>query len=220
MGISGFLPGFQGNERTMMAMTTRPSLLLSAFPPELAGMERQPPSGWRLGCTGVGALTAAVTTARLLAALTPGRVLFVGTCGSYDHRLAVGDCIMASDALAISLDVLEGRAYRPESEVHRWPATLASVLALPFPAFSVAVPPGITRTLEGAGRLSQFAAAEHLELTGVFAACHEAGIPCGAALAVANPVGPEAHAQWLANHERVSRELMGSLQAHGLFEAP
>ena len=202
----------------MEPMTSRPSLLLAAFPPELAGMDAHTPAGWRVGCTGVGALTAAVTTARLLTALTPGRVLFVGTCGAYDERLAVGDCLRASDALSISLDVLEGRAYLPESEVHRWPATLASVLPLPFTALSVAVPPGITRTLAGAQRLGTFAAAEHLELTGVFAACHEAGIPCGAALAVANRVGPEAHAEWLANHERVSRGLMDALKAHGIFQ--
>jgi purine-nucleoside phosphorylase len=204
----------------MVAMTTRPSLLLAAFPPELAGMDERPPLGWRVGCTGVGALTAAVATARLLTALTPSRVLFVGTCGAYDDRLAVGDCLRASDALAISLDVLEGRAYLPASEVHRWPATLGSVLALPFPALSVAVPPGITRTRDGAQRLAAFAAAEHLELTGVFAACHEAGIPCGAALAVANQVGPEAHEQWRTNHERVSRALMDALKAHGIFESP
>jgi purine-nucleoside phosphorylase len=204
----------------MVSMSTRPSLLLAAFPPELAGMDGRPPAGWRVGCTGVGALTAAVTTARLLTALTPRRVLFVGTCGAYDQRLAAGDLFRASDALSISMDVLEGRAYRPETEVHRWPATLAAVLPIPFPALSVAVPPGITRTLEGAERLSAFAAAEHLELTGVFAACHEAGIPCGAALAVANQVGPEAHEQWRANHERVSRALMEALMRHGVFEAP
>jgi len=54
----------------------------------------------------------------------------------------------------------------------------------------------------------------------VFAACHEAGIPCGAALAVANRVGPEAHREWRENHERVSRALMEALKGHGLFEAP
>jgi purine-nucleoside phosphorylase len=201
-------------------MSSRPSLLLAAFPPELAGMDTRPPTGWRVGCTGVGALTAAVTTARLLTVLTPSRVLFVGTCGAYDQRLAVGDLIRASDALAVSLDVLEHRAYRPGPETHRWPATLAQMLPLPFPAHSVAVPPGITRTLKGARRLSALAPAEHLELTGVFAACHEAGIPCGAALAVANRVGPESHAQWLANHERVSRELMDALVADGVFAEP
>ena len=181
-------------------MSSRPSLLLAAFPPELAGLDKARLPGWRVGCTGVGALTAAVTTARLLTALTPARVLFVGTCGAYDERLRVGDFISVSDALAVSLDVLDGRAFRPEVEVIRWPSTHPG----PFAPHTVAVPPGITRTLEGAQSLGRCAAAEHLELTGIFAACLAAGIPCSAALAVANRVGPDAHEQWKANHARVS----------------
>ena len=200
----------------MGGMIARPSLLLAAFPPELAGTGDHPPAGWRVGCTGVGAVAAAVATARLVAALTPSRVLFVGTCGAYDPRLAVGDLIWASDALALSLDVLEGRAYRPELECVRWPATLAP--ALPFPAHSVAVPPGITRDPAGAARMGALAAVEHLELTGVYAACHAAGIPCGAVLAVANRVGPDAHREWRENHARVSAELIAALQRLGLFE--
>ena len=196
-------------------MITRPSLLLAAFPPELAGAGEHPPAGWRVGCTGVGAVTAAVATARLVAALTPARVLFVGTCGAYDQRLGVGALVWASDALALSLDVLEGRAFRPELECIRWPATLSP--ALPFPAHTVAVPPGITRDPGGAARLAELAAVEHLELSGVFAACHAAGIPCGAVLAVANRVGPEAHREWRENHARVSAELMAALKAQELF---
>lgn len=196
-------------------MPLRSALLLAAFPPELAGLDRQPPPGWRVGCTGVGALTAAVATARWLTELNPARVLFVGTCGAYDARLAVGDFLSASEALAVSLDLLEGRAYRPAIEVVRWPATEP---AAPFPAHPVAVPPGITQTLEGAQRLAACAPAEHLELTGVFAACQAAGIPCAAALAVANRVGPGAHAEWQANHARVSLALMAALQARGTFK--
>ena len=194
-------------------MPPRPSLLLAAFPPELAGLDLAPPPGWRVACTGVGALSAAVACAGLLTALNPGRVLFVGTCGAYDQRLAVGDFISAAEALAVSLDVLEGRAYRPDIEVIRWPASQSG----PFPAHTVAVPPGITRTLEGARCLAPLAAAEHLELTGIFAACQAAGIPCSAVLAVANRVGPEAHLEWRANHERVSGALMAALIGQGLF---
>jgi len=196
-------------------MPLRPSLLLAAFPPELAGWDATPPAGWRVACTGVGALTAAVATVRLLSELDPARVLFVGTCGCYDARLQPGDAVWASEALAVSQDELEGRAYRPAIEVVRWPATL--VPALPFPVHSVAVPPGITRTEEGARRLGERAAVEHLELTGVFAACAQAGVPCGAVLAVANRVGPEAHREWRENHERVSRELMARLAGLGVF---
>jgi purine-nucleoside phosphorylase len=134
-------------------------------------------------------------------------VLFAGTCGAYDERLQVGDLVSASEAIATSLDVLDGRAYRPGLEVTRW----AAGWALPFPAHAVAVPPAITCTAEGARRPATIAPAEHLELSGVFAACHAAGVPVAAALAVANRVGPDAHAEWKANHARVSRALVEAL---------
>jgi nucleoside phosphorylase len=183
-------------------------LLLAAFPPELAGLDAAPPPGWRVALTGVGALAAAAVTARLLAERPASRVLFVGTCGAYDERLAVGDLLSASDAVAVSLDVLEGRAYRPEREVTRW----AAGWALPFPAHPVAVPPGITCTVDGARLLATLAAAEHLELTGVFAAAHAAGVPAAGALAVANRVGPDAHAEWKTHHAQASRKLVEALR--------
>ena len=108
---------------------------------------------------------------------------------------------------------MAGRAYRPDLEVTRWPATDT----MPFPAHTVAVTPGITRTVGGAALLARHAAAEHLELTGIFAACQAAGIPCAAALAVANRVGPEAHEEWRANHARLSLALMEALESGGLF---
>ncbi len=194
-------------------MAARDALLLAAFPPELAGLDARPPHGWRVACTGVGAVAAAVATARLLAELAPERVLFVGTCGAYDARLAPGDLVSAAEAVAVSIEEREGRAYRPEVERTRFPATWA----LPFPPVVVAVPPAITVAEEGARLLAAVAAAEHLELTGVLAACAAAGIPAGAALAVANRVGPGAHAEWKANHARVSRALVDALRARGLL---
>jgi purine-nucleoside phosphorylase len=65
--------------------------------------------------------------------------------------------------------------------------------------------------------LSSIAAVEHLELTGIFAACNEANIPCGAILVVANYVGPEAHVQWQENHTLVSRSLIDTLKNNGIF---
>jgi purine-nucleoside phosphorylase len=189
---------------------TGPSLLLAAFPPELAGLDAAPPPGWRVATTGVGAVAAAAATARLLAEHRPARVLLAGTCGAYDGRLAVGDLLVASEAIATSLDELEGRAYRPALERTRFAATWR--LALPLPPHAVAVPPAVTRTAEGARRLAALAAAEHLELTGVLAACEAAGVPAAAALAVANRVGPDANAEWRANHARVSAALVAALR--------
>ncbi len=200
----------------MRAMPARPArLLLAAFPPELAGLDAAPPEGWAVACTGVGALAAAVETARLLALHAPERVLFVGTCGAYDARLAPGELIAASEAIATSLDERAGRAYRPALERTRWPATFT----LPLPAHRVAVPPAITLTEEGARALAEVAAAEHLELTGVFAACAAANVPAAAALAVANRVGPGAHEEWKANHAAASRALVAALRERGVFGA-
>lgn len=194
-------------------MADRPCLLLAAFPPELAGLDATPPPGFVVATVGVGAVTAAVETARLLAAHLPARALFLGTCGAYDDRLAVGELISASEAIAASLDEREGRAYRPAIERVRWPATWA----LPLPAHPVAVPPAITCTAAGGRVLAALAPAEHLELTGVFAACHAAGVPVAAALAVANRVGPDAHAEWRESHARSSRALVDALRARGVL---
>ena len=210
------VPG-PGRRKGPMQPSVQTSLLLAAFPPELAGLDQSPPPGWQVRCTGVGAITAAATTARLIAELEPKRVLFVGTCGAYDERLAIGDLVEATEALSVSLEEAEGRAYRPAIERVRWPATLVFTPTLGLPTCTVAVPMAITKTAEGAAVLSKWAAVEHLEVTGVFAACHGAGVPCGAVLGVADRVGPEAHAEWKANNMRVSLALVESLKAKGVF---
>ena len=200
-----------------MERPAQTSLLLAAFPPELGGLDVSPPAGWQVQCTGVGAITAAATTARLIAELKPDRVLFIGTCGASGPGLAIGDAIEVAEALSISIDEVEGRAYRPKIECVRWPATLVFSPPLGIPACTVAVPLAITKTVEGAEALSKFAAAEHLEVAGVFAACHGAGVPCGAVLVVANRVGPEVHADWKAHNRRVSLALVELLKAKGVF---
>jgi len=190
-----------------------PGLLLAAFPPELGGLDAGPPAGWTAACTGIGAVTAAAATARLLAASAPARVLFLGTCGAYDGRLAVGDLLSAAEAVASSVEEREGRAFRPGAERTRW----AAGWELPFPAQVVVVPPAVTATLAGARLLAGLGAAEHLELAGVFAACAAAGVPAAAALAVANRVGPDAHQEWKANHARASAALVAALRERGVL---
>lgn len=190
-----------------------PSLLLAAFPPELADLEGNPPPGWALACTGVGAVSAAAATTEALAVHRPERVLFVGTCGAYDERLPLWECLSAREVVATSLDELEGRAYRPAIERTRWEPGWN----LPLPACIVAVPPAITRSADGARRLAAVAEAEHLELSGVFEACRRAGVPAAAALVMVNAVGPAAHEEWKAHHAEGSRRLIAALRESGVF---
>ncbi len=189
-------------------------LLLAAFPPELGPLRDAPPRGWETACTGVGALTAAATTARLIAERRPERVVFLGTCGRYDDRLGLFDCLWASEAIATSLEEVWGEAYRPEIERTRWAASLAG----PLPGHRVAVPPAITRTAKAARALAAVAPAEHLELTGVYAACAAAGVTFGGALVVVNDVGPDAQVQWKANHAEGSARLIEALRRLGFIE--
>lgn len=191
-------------------------LILSAFVPELGPLAGEPPPGWAVATVGVGAVTAAVATARLLAERSPEAVVFLGTCGRYDARLQLFDCLWASAAIATSIEEVRGSAYRPRLERVRWEATLRG----PLPLHPVAVPPAITRTLEGGLLLAAVAPVEHLELTGVFAACHGAGVPCGGALVVVNDVGPEAASQWQAQHAEGSQRLVAALRAAGFFAVP
>ncbi len=189
-------------------------LLISAFAPELGSFAVQPPAGWGTAIVGVGAVMAAATTAQILSKLQPEAVLFLGTCGRYDSSLHLFECLWATEAIATSLEELRGGAYRPRVERVRWPATLTG----PLQGHAVAVPPAITNTLEGAALLRSVAPVEHLELTGVFAACHAAGVVCGGALVVVNDVGPEAQNQWQANHAEGSRRLVEQLRISGFFE--
>lgn len=188
-------------------------LLLAAFAPELGPLAGDPPAGWTTATVGVGAVTAAAATARLLAEHLPEAVVFLGTCGRYDDRLEPFACLWAAEAIATSLAEVRGEAYRPGLEPVRWAATLPG----PWPGTAVAVPPAITATAAGAALLATVAPAEHLELTGVFAACHAVGVPCGAALVVVNEVGPQAQAQWRAQHAEGSRRLVAALRAAGFF---
>jgi purine-nucleoside phosphorylase len=163
----------------------------------------------------VGALAAAVTTSRLIRELLPERVLFLGTCGTYDPvEVPVGSIVAVSEAIATSMDELACRAFRPKIERTRWAAGFLP----PLPAHPVAVTPSITVSVEGARLLASVAPLEHLEIAGVFEACREADISCGAALAVVNEVGPQAHEQWEAHHAAGSARLVGTLRGLGVFD--
>jgi purine-nucleoside phosphorylase len=60
--------------------------------------------------------------------------------------------------------------------------------------------PGLARKLGATG-----AALENLEVFSVARAAHAAGLPFAAVLGISNVVGPNAHAEWRANHLAASR---------------
>ena len=189
-------------------------LVLAAVEVELAGLGSMPLPGWGVALVGIGGLIAAASMARLIADVRPPKVLFVGTCGAYGQSLKIGDCIAVSEAVAISIPEIQHKAYRPKNEIAKWPSTWV----LPLPEAVVAATPAITMDLDDAILLAKAASAENLELAGIFAACHQAGVPVAAALAVSNRVGPASHVEWRANHQEVCKALVEMLERLGVFD--
>jgi nucleoside phosphorylase len=166
-------------------------------------------------CVGVGMVTAAARTARMLATDTAEAVVFVGTAGAYVGGPDVGAVVAASEVgLGAGVDQL-GLGYVP---LH--PAPLASdpVLLgrLALPRHRVRTTVAITTDPELARRLGEGFGVEHLEAFGVALACAEVGVPFVAVLGIANRVGPGAHAEWLANRTSVEaavRAAVGPLRS-------
>ncbi|MEZ5397942.1 MAG: hypothetical protein R2724_34960 [Bryobacterales bacterium] len=71
--------------------------------------------------------------------------------------------------------------------------------ALALPRVSVLTVGAITTDSALVASFARDWAVEHLEAYAVAWACREAGVPFVAVLGIANVVGPDAHAQWLAN---------------------
>lgn len=168
-------------------------LFVAAVPEELGDLPGE--------ALGVGPVPAAARAATLIERRRPSAVVLVGTAGAYAGGPAIGSVIAAARVgLSFGVEAL-GLAYvpRPAPPVECDPALLER---LPLPRHAVLTTGAITRDPELARRLSDGWTVEHLEAFAVGHACRAAGVPFVAVLGIANAVGPDAHAEWLANRER------------------
>jgi nucleoside phosphorylase len=170
------------------------TLLVAAYAPEL---------GARAGrAVGVGLIAAAAGTERALAEERPARLVLVGTAGALPgSQLAIGSIVVVARAELI---------VRPGEYVPGILATVAEADAafarecadkLGAPLVTVASGVGITSSEDEARRLGATAQVEHLESFAVLSVAHQR-VAATAVLAIANAVGPNAHAEWRANRER------------------
>jgi futalosine hydrolase len=187
-------------------------LVVAAWEPELLRFrQRREASGTREGLEivletlGVGLVEAAIATTQCVARHRPDGALLLGTCGAFPTAgLPQGTVVAAEGARLADAAVALGTSSLPDP----MPAYAAfdvalhdALVASGARSVQIANTVGITTDDELARRLSAGGSdVEHLEAFSFARACARAGVPCGAALAVANAVGSKGRAEWLAGH--------------------
>lgn len=147
------------------------------------------------GPVGIGLCDALLGTAALLARRRPEGVVFVGTAGALPGSgLPIGAVIEARSVQLGDAALALGLGYSP-----RHPPALTAPPRFGLPAADVVTNLAITTDPALAAAYAARAQVEHMEAWGVALACERAGVPWACVLGLTNAVGPEAHAQWLAN---------------------
>jgi futalosine hydrolase len=197
-------------------------LIVCAWDPEVASLRRwlTTSEGRRhartlhVAAAGVGAVDAAIGAARLIAAVGPRRLLFVGTAGVYPGArgrlpVAIDAAVIVSRATLVSTAALRDDGYLPAplfTEVASDQKLVAELSVSPSPPVVAACPLGITKSAALARRIvhATAAAVENLELFAVARAAALAGLPFAAVVGIANRVGASAHGEWKAHHRSAS----------------
>jgi purine-nucleoside phosphorylase len=194
-----------------LPMTT---LIVAAFAPELApygaidGTFAVAGQRVEVAEVGIGLVASALGAAEVLRR-GPSAVIFSGTCGAYPGGPATLEVAVSRRIHLVSPLAVEGRAHLPArlsppiDGAEGLGASLVSAGAVAVDVattLAVTTDEGLARAIAGTGCL-----VEHMEAYAVAAACERAGVPFVAVLGVANVVGPNAHAEWKANHEEAAR---------------
>jgi len=163
---------------------------------------------------GIGAVQAAIGMTRQLLQSRPARVVLVGSCGAYTDHHPIGTAIVGEVLGWGTAGMIAKLAYGVGDTA---PITVDPTVSAAFdaPRARVWTTPAITTDPEVVARFAERADVEHLETWGVACACAAFGVPFVPVLGVANRVGPDAHAEWLA-HRAEAEEAARSVVRAGL----
>lgn len=161
---------------------------------------------------GVGPVSAAVNTAKVLATAQYGLVVSAGIGGGFPGRVEVGSLVVANEIVAAdlgvetpkgfsSLDELGFGSTRVQVDDSLVNGVTEALLAagLPVKTGPVLTVSTVTGTAESAAKLAARvpgAAAEAMEGYGVALAAHDRGVPILELRAISNQVGPRDRSAW------------------------
>jgi len=145
--------------------------------------------------TGVGLVETAMNVTRLCLFDKPEFLLFVGTAGSYGEK-SVFDIVESKTAANIELAFLQNKAYTPIDNVVSANSERTKEVIVNCNNY-------ITTDAETArGFLRLGIGIENMEFFAVLRVAQEFGIPAGGVFCVTNYCDGNAHADFLANHEK------------------
>lgn len=160
---------------------------------------------------GIGLVAAAASMGRVLAERRPARVILVGTAGTFG-AIPVGAVFQGRRLGLGVVAVALGLGYQPGA-----PVGIAGI-DLGLRGADVLTNLAVTTDPDLAARFAADWQIEHMETYGAAWACRAAGVPFGVVLGVTNRVGPDAHAQWVANRaavEAATRAAVAGLRSRG-----
>ncbi len=197
-------------------------LVVAAWEPELARFRERleaaaatDPAGglsFEVEALGVGLVEAAIGMTQCIVRHRPALALLLGTCGLLlraDRRSSrVGDVVVGSRIRLLDGGIATGTSQVPgpmPAETSLDGAVHDALVEAGARSVQIANTIGITVDDALAVRLAAGAEeVEHLEAFAFARACASAGVRCGVVLGIANVVGSNGRAEWLANHTRAS----------------
>ena len=202
-------------------------LVVAAWEPELTRFRDRlavAPPGIHLALAtlGVGLVEVSIAMTRCVSEQRPTAALLLGTCGAFAAAHPIGSVVSGVRVRLVDGSVVDGTAALPGPmpvDAVFDPGLHAALVGAGATSVQIANTVGITIDDALAARLARAGGGvgvggggqddsgpdvEHLEAFAFARACAVAGIPCAAALGVANVVGSKGRAEWLAGHERAS----------------
>lgn len=170
----------------------RQALVIAAIEHELGNLNGS--------AVGVGPVRAAAGAAHLFCVHRPPLAVLIGTAGAYLESIVPPAVIAARRVGFADQAVAHNTGYVPlPPETIVLDTTMTDRLGVPshdvLTVSAITTDPGITATYAKHWQI------EHMEAWAVAWAAQQAGVPLVILLGVANQVGPNAHAEWLANRE-------------------
>jgi len=152
---------------------------------------------------GIGFLDAGIELSRLIT-LNPkiNKILFLGTAGTYNRNLEIGDLISIKSTSLLNLGSRLDLSYSPIKNNFIPANNLFSGIKTAHCLVSMEISKKENMVLSDEEHL-----VENMELFGVARVAHKHGISWGSVLAVTNYIGENSHQEWVSNYETNSQQL-------------